>query len=87
MKFSHHVLVEWLQILTLPYDLVITIIPAHHCDGPSIGDITLRDSIRLISLSTSLCSEIGTRLAVCRAYGLESGFKGILYSLPSVPRP
>jgi len=75
------------HILTFPDDFGTTTIPAHHCDGPSIGDITLRDSIRLISLSTSLRSDIGTRHAVCKAYGLKVGFKGILYSFPSVPRP
>jgi len=75
------------HILTFPEGFGTTTIPAHHCDGPSIGDITLRDSIRLISLFTSLHSKIGTYCAACKAYSLKFSFKGTLYSLPSVPRP
>ena len=75
------------QILTLPEGFGTTTMPAHYGDGSSMWDITPRDSIRLSSFCTSFLIESGTCLAVCSAYGLPSGFSGVLYSSLRIPKP
>ena len=51
-----------MQVLTFPEGFGTTTIPAHHCDGPSILEITVRDSVHLISLFTSFAGKLGLAL-------------------------
>ena len=75
------------QILTFPEGFSTTTIPVHHGDGLSIREVTPIDSIWFSSFCTSIRLESGILLAVCSAWGLASGFKGIVYTSPRVPKP
>ena len=70
-----------------PDFLGTTTIPAHQDVGSVTLDITPNDSIQFNSSSTLSRNGIGTFLGVCKAWGLASYFKVIVYGSPKLPNP